>query len=69
MTLQRVCGLSVRTDWSAMNPELAQVLRELEESTARMLSALSRPILLESKLEKAVSGGDGGAVVDGPELS
>ena len=52
-----------------MNPELAQVLRELEESTARMISALTSPILLESKLECGSCGGDGGAVIDGPELS
>jgi hypothetical protein len=43
------------TKETTMNPELAQALRELEESTARMLEALTRPILLESKLESAVS--------------
>jgi hypothetical protein len=52
-----------------MNPELAQVLRDLEESTARMISALTKPILLESKLEAVVNGGNVVAVVDGPELS
>jgi hypothetical protein len=52
-----------------MNPELAQVLRELEESTARMISALTSPILLESKLEAVVSGGGVVAVVDAPEFS